>query len=206
MPINTIKLADDSLRYIARMYFANGQKSRTKHFKTREEAKNQLRDWRDIENRKKTKAFPSDCTREQNLFLYKGRRQMNKQQIFDAFDGFLSMKNIVNRDGEFNLVGKYCVISPLEDGNWDVWLCNPSNLSEGLGTGRINNLVALFSTSSSVWRKLTGEADTQLPLEDLKPVLLGNHARFGLKKKQVYSEAALRAKTDRLRQINQERE
>ena len=73
MPINTIKLADDSLRYIARLYFANGQKSRVRHFKTREEAENQLRDWRDIEARKKAKEFPTDCSKEQYKFLY-GRR------------------------------------------------------------------------------------------------------------------------------------
>ena len=70
MPVNTKKMADGSLRYIARLYNSNGQKSRTKHFKKREDAENQIRDWRDIDARKKAKQFPKDCDREYNLFLY----------------------------------------------------------------------------------------------------------------------------------------
>ena len=73
MPINTTKTANGEPRYIARLYFANGQKSRVRHFKTREEAEAQLRDWRDIEARKKAKEFPTDCSREQHYFLY-GRK------------------------------------------------------------------------------------------------------------------------------------
>lgn len=74
MAITKIELGSGRVRYIARRYKTDTKNSQSIRFDTEQEAENQIRDWKNTETRKKAKKVQTDCTREQNLFLYKGRR------------------------------------------------------------------------------------------------------------------------------------
>ena len=124
---------------------------------------------------------------------------MEKQQIFDAFNSKISKTQIVNRDGEFVIQGKFCVIAP-EGSGWDVWICSPDDLVNGLGERRLTSILTNLeiSLTKTVFTRLNGEAhtwvrDTSLILSSLK--------LLGIRKKMEYSEATLKKKRLHLENI-----
>ena len=101
---------------------------------------------------------------------------MRKQDIFDAFKGQISKIAIVNRDGEFVLQGKFCVVSPIED-RWDIWLCKPKDIAAGLSARKLQSLIRRLDLASleGGFTELDGEAwfrvfSTDFVLQNL-PVL-----------------------------------
>ncbi len=109
---------------------------------------------------------------------------MNKQQIFDAFDGQLSKKAIIQADGVWRIKGKDVEIEYLGDGIWDVYICNRQNMANGVGQRRVNNVLKLFKPTPAAVTELTGEAFVQGRLEDIKPVILSHRAFLGIRKKR----------------------
>ena len=109
---------------------------------------------------------------------------MTKQEIFDAFDGKLSRKNITKVDGEWRLHGKDVEIEYLGDGLWDVYVCNRKDMYSGLGQRRVRNVLRLFSPTPASVTELTGEGFVQGRLEDIKPVILEHRAFLGIRKKR----------------------
>jgi len=140
---------------------------------------------------------------------------MNKQQIFDAMGGLVSKTAIREGDDGYRVLGKYCALSPPMEGemDWDLWIHNPTDLSKGLGTGKVNNLlcavagVARGTCQKEVdrllgrphnFRRYDGEAavrlsPAQLPLS--KDVLRA----LGIKVKKVFSEEHLAKMRENLR-------
>ena len=122
---------------------------------------------------------------------------MNKKEIFNAFDQKISKKCIVYRDTEYVIQGKYCVIAPIGNNNFDVWLCDPDP-SQMLDQRKVRNIAAnLFkSPRSEAFTELTGEgygvvAGTELILQNLKIL--------GLKKKRVDSPETVEKMIKRLK-------
>jgi hypothetical protein len=98
---------------------------------------------------------------------------MNKKEIFNAFDQKISKKCIVYRDTEWLIQGKYCVIAPLGNNEFDVWICDPDP-SQILDQRKVRNIATnLFkSHCSEAFTELTGEgygviAGTELILQNL---------------------------------------
>ena len=110
-----------------------------------------------------------------------------KQIIFDSLDGYFSKVGIKLIDDEWRLVGKWCEIVPLEDGNWDIWFHDVRNPSAPLNGNRVNNIKSIIPREWPLI-ELTGEMWVQVPLEELitiSPLLRGV---CGVRKKQTYSE------------------
>jgi hypothetical protein len=116
---------------------------------------------------------------------------MNKQQIFDAFDGKLSKTCIKQVDGQWRIIGRDVEIEYMGDDCWDFYVRNIENIAAGIGTGRVNNVLAKFSSVGTPVAKLNGEGYTQGSLQQIKSVVLANRAFFGIPKKRELSEEQL---------------
>ena len=101
---------------------------------------------------------------------------MTKEEIYNAFNGKISRTAIIDRGGEYVVQGKYCIAAPEEDSIWDVWVCNPKNISAGLSQKRVNStLSALQGCDKRPIRVLTGEgwvkvAGTEKIIANLAPL------------------------------------
>ena len=113
---------------------------------------------------------------------------MNKRQIFDAFDGKISRTAIRQFDGKWRIMGKGVEIEYLGGGIWDVFCCDREN---SLGTARVNNVLAKFSSVGIPVVKLNGEGYTQGSIEQIKPVVLSCLRFFGIRKKRELSPEQL---------------
>ena len=123
-----------------------------------------------------------------------------KQAIFDACDGQVSKTCIVRRDGEWVVKGKFCILAPLDDGTWDLWICNPGDLRIGLHQRRVNDRVRKLKIipQNRPFTILKGEAHATLPgLDDLvsNPDLL---RLLGIRRRKRLTEAQKNALVERL--------
>lgn len=119
---------------------------------------------------------------------------MTKQELFDAFDQRISKKAIVSRSGEYVVQGKFCVVAPKGNNTFDLWICNPDDLCNGLGQKKVRNIIRSLqkSTVGIEYRQLTGEADAKVQGTEL---ILQNLKLLGIKKKrQISTETAEKLK------------
>lgn len=114
---------------------------------------------------------------------------MTKQELFDAFDGKISKASIVDRDGEFVIQGKFCVIAPEGENVWDIWIGSPDDLYSGLSQRKVTGIITSLQKSAvgSAVRELTGEADTRVRGTGL---ILSNLRVLGIRKKREISPEA----------------
>jgi len=116
---------------------------------------------------------------------------MNSQiEVYESFDQKISKLAIVNDGEEWGLTGKFCRVTA-EGDNWDVWLCNPKDLTKGLGTGKRNNIVAAMGGD---WHLLDGEAWIVAPKEQI----LANLKTLGIRAKRFISDEQKEASKKRL--------
>ena len=119
---------------------------------------------------------------------------MEKQQIFDAFDGKIARRAIqkdVDIEGQWRIVGKQMEIEYLGNGLWDVFICNRQDMAAGVSQNRVNSILAKFSRAGLPCTELNGEGYTQGSLEHIKPVVLSCRAYFGIPKKRELSDEQL---------------
>ena len=95
-------------------------------------------------------------------------------------------------DDEPTLVGKYCRVTPIEDGLFDVWVCNTVALADGIGTRRLNNIAAAAAALPTTEHLRTPIVPaTRWDGEDLyrlcKVSLLGLSKQLGLRKRAKHS-------------------
>ncbi len=122
---------------------------------------------------------------------------MTKSELYNFFNQKISKTAIVNEGDEFQLIGKFCKVS-VDGGVIDLWLCNPRDLTKGLGSRRLNSIVAaLNSTVERPFTILNGEAYTKIRDKDL---ILSNAHLLGLKLKRQLSAEALVVVKERLSQ------
>ncbi len=82
---------------------------------------------------------------------------MNKQELFNAMGGRISMTSIGEYSGTFQIIGKFGMIEWMDD-YWDIWITGFHKGKE-LGTGKVNNLCrAIFDSVGMRCEKLAGEA------------------------------------------------
>lgn len=117
---------------------------------------------------------------------------MNKTEIYEFFDKKISKRAIKDRDGEWVIVGKTCIVGVDDDGFWDFWLCNPKNLAAGLGQGACNNrILALKSATNDPVIERNGEAWTKVAGTEIKRLILDHLSLFGISKKREVSQSSL---------------
>ena len=109
-------------------------------------------------------------------------------------------------DDEYEIVGKFCRIIMFDDGQIDLWLCNPANMVKGLSKRKLNNLVSALevpveSTFNDKVIKpipfnvLEGEAWINLDLPDL---ILNNLKLLGIRKKRELTYIQKQSLVERL--------
>jgi len=93
---------------------------------------------------------------------------------------------------EYEIVGKFCRVIMFDDGTIDLWLCNPTDMFNGLSKRKLNSLVSALevpvestfndtTTKSISFNVLDGEAWINLDLPDL---ILENLKLLGIRKKR----------------------
>ena len=141
---------------------------------------------------------------------------MNKQQIYDAFDGEVSKTAIRKVGDEWMLVGRYGFVAPVDD-VWDVFVCNPADMTKGLSQRKVGAIlvgiynrvfdnVADVSSVSEIYgeswglRILDGEAYMQaLSVEQIKKVL----DLLGIRRSMNLSEDARAKMAQRMRALRE---
>jgi hypothetical protein len=117
---------------------------------------------------------------------------MTKTEIYEFFDRKIAKRAIKDRDGEWVIVGKTCIIVVDDDGLWDFWICNPRNLAAGLGQGACNNrILALRGRTQGPIIEVNGEAWGKVAGTEIKSLILDNLSLFGISKKREVSQASL---------------
>ncbi len=126
---------------------------------------------------------------------------MNQTEIYDAFDGRISKTAIQLVDDEWRIVGNWCYV--IYDGNnmWDVWICNPPCLRDGLGQRKVKNIICSFKgVVKTPFRELTGEAYTKVQGTD---AILNNLGLLGIRKKRQISEAQRKKQAEHLKRVRE---
>ena len=130
---------------------------------------------------------------------------MTKIDLLETFPT-VSPSVIKKIDDEYEIVGKFCRIIMFDDGQIDLWLCNPANMSKGLSKRKLNNLVSALEvpvestfrakvTKSISFSVLEGEAWINLDLPDL---ILNNLKLLGIRKKRELTYIQKQSLVERL--------
>ena len=91
---------------------------------------------------------------------------MNKKDFFSAMNGEISITSIHKTDGIYQIVGKFCRITPDNNGTFDIWILNTKEPLRGLSKRKLNkirhqiekNLVKtpFIELTGEGWVKVTG--------------------------------------------------
>ena len=90
-------------------------------------------------------------------------------------------------DDEWQIVGKFCRCSYLGNNTWDVWICNPDNLTAGLSQRKVRSIARNLRLNAP-FRELTGEGVCDSVTTE---ALLLNRAVLGIRKRRMTSPAQL---------------
>ena len=103
------------------------------------------------------------------------------------FPGYVQA--IQNIPGDWLVTGKFCRIGIDEDGLIDLWICNHKDITKGLSTRKLRNILSrIKSLTTATIHELTGEA--WVKLSD-KSVILTSLPLLGIRKKKVISREHL---------------
>jgi len=107
---------------------------------------------------------------------------------------------------EYEIVGKFCRVIMFDDGTIDLWLCNPTDMFNGLSKRKLNRLVSALKvpvestfndkvTKLIPFNVLDGEAWINLALPDL---ILENLKLLGIRKKRELTSIQKQSLVERL--------
>jgi len=119
---------------------------------------------------------------------------MNKSQIFKFFDEKISKTCIQESDGIFMVIGKFCKVETYENGNLDIFVCNPTNMAKGLGTGKVRNIMKAINNPS--WHEVNNEAWS---IDATKADVIDNLRTLGIRQKRTMSDEQREMVTERFR-------
>ena len=128
-------------------------------------------------------------------------RLTSKTAVHNFFNKKISKTAIKDWDdnGEYCVVGKYCIVSLEFNGVIDVWLCNPADLNSGLGQKAVRNRLSAFkSYVTSTVSELTGEGWVKTKDKNL---VLDNLSLLGIRKQRQYSPETRKAMAERLKMV-----
>ena len=124
---------------------------------------------------------------------------MTKTELYEFFNQKISKTAFVLDNDEYMLVGKFCKIAVYENGLIDIWICNTKDLTKGLGTGKVNNIIAgLNLPVGTPVTVLNGEAYTKV--RDFNIVVTAARV-LGIRKKRVLTPEQLAEMTERMTEM-----
>lgn len=126
---------------------------------------------------------------------------MTKSELKAAFGGKISSSAIKDTwsgmpDEPF-IQGKWCRVSPAEDGSWDVFICNPADVAAGLTMHRVNSVIRRIEELHGKPLNVhiyDGEASLTLSTEGVLACL----KPLGIRRARVMSEESKTAMLQRL--------
>ena len=123
-----------------------------------------------------------------------------RKKIIEALRGQVSETCVIKRDNQWLLQGKYCLLTPFDDGTWDLWICNPADMNAGLSQQAVNYRVRKLRKIPQTrdFVILNREAHTNLPgLDEIisDPDLL---RLLGIRRKKQLSAAQKKVLLERL--------
>ena len=121
-----------------------------------------------------------------------------KTEIFNFFEQKISKTAIKQCDDEWRVVGKWCYVALMENGWIDVWICNPKDLTNGLGQRKVNNIDSRLNPSMYE-RVERANGENWYQTRDKNFVLL-NLGIFGIRKKKQMSPEFMFKQAERLRE------
>ncbi len=130
---------------------------------------------------------------------------MTKDDLLKTFPT-VAPSTIKKIDDEYEIVGKFCKVIMFDDGTIDLWLCNPTDMFNGLSKRKLNSLVYALevpvgstfndtTTKSISFNVLDGEAWINLDLPDL---ILENLKLLGVRKKRELTPIQKQSLVERL--------
>ena len=133
--------------------------------------------------------------------------EMTKIEMFKKFNCHITKSSIVVGDSEdeTKVFGKFCIIGePIDEtGDFDFFICNPKNMHDGLGTGKVNNIIdMIFEKIEEITEKEVvrhnGEASVRVNESLMHKVDRELLRKMGVKLKPRFSEETKRAGAERL--------
>ena len=121
-----------------------------------------------------------------------------KVMVYEFFEAKISKSAIRYWDdnGEFCVIGKFCVVSLEPNGVIDVWICDPAYPNAGLGQKAVKNRLRAFERYDTIAvSELTGEGWVKTKDKDL---VLRNLKLLGIRKRAKRSPENLKAMVARL--------
>ena len=84
---------------------------------------------------------------------------------------------------EWMIVGKFCQVTPMAPGVWDLFICNRDDFDAGLGQGKVNNIVNALKShrQEAMYTVCNGEAFASL---QGKEIIEDNLRLLGIKVKR----------------------
>ena len=125
-------------------------------------------------------------------------KAMNKSELIQSLPT-ISPTAIQERDGEYVIVGKFCLIASLGGNRWDVWLCNPKDFSKGLSARKLNILLKNLRQEAG-FTVLNGEAYAKVQGKDL---IENNLDLLGIRKLGKITEERRKALVEQLKKLRE---
>ena len=122
-------------------------------------------------------------------------------ELFDYCDQKISQKCITFDGSEWGITGRFCRITPLDGIYWDLWLCNPKKIADGLSQRMVTSKIAVLEEKSPQklhFTVLTGEAYTQGATKEL---ILETLSLLGIPRKRRVSEEQRHKLAARLKEL-----
>lgn len=134
---------------------------------------------------------------------------MTKQELIVLFPAFSPKRAIRKLDeGEevpFEVVGKWVRVARMSDGTWDAFLCNVKDMAKGMGTKRLNLLLATLPNGTKP-KVVDGEAWWQChDVAVVRGWLELHRVSLGIAKRVEVSDAAREAASSRLKSLKMAR-
>jgi len=123
---------------------------------------------------------------------------MKKSELVAAFPA-ISSTAIQERDGEYVIVGKFCIITSQGGGRCDVWLCNSKDLAEGLSTRKLNILLKKLRLKEG-FTVLDGEAYAHCRG---KKLIENNLKLLGIRKRRQITEKSRKKLVEQARKLKE---
>lgn len=113
---------------------------------------------------------------------------MNKREIMDAMKDRISASNIIRYSGEWVIGCKFGIVSPTDNGQWDIFITGVHN-GTTITTRKLRSLIStIFSQVGTDFEELTGEAEG-LALDNEEAFL--NAILLGARRKRKVSHKSL---------------
>lgn len=123
--------------------------------------------------------------------------RLRKVDVREVFNNKLANSAVVCVNEENIVVGRYCQVTIGEDGEFDIWICNPKDIAKGVSQRKVNSMVEVLSKHPGVGKITTLSGEAYFNTKDVN-VVLDNLKLLGISKRRSVSKENKEAFTKRM--------